>query len=345
MEKMFIHEGMKRLFSAILFVAILLASCNRETALQKYEKQLIEQGCNILVKNDTANWIVWWAPDSILYLQNLNNDKQVVLFSNVDSIRCDSMYNIYTQMNEIIWFADSVDVSDDSLALVFFPPSTPEFYEMVDNPCRLVSIAELKMISIAVPKYSEYHCIIRYPLWKGSDIYGDLDYVINTRLRHRLASQKASLLQYDSDCCIEMGQTKAEYLKEKMFIRGIKAIDEVFQRISKLTDNLNPIYSDLSDMFFNSALDQLNLYMNPDYIGSFPLLDLNSWIENVENITDDKVIYILLYGYGHNWSKAMMANKMLEDNDLFDLEKSLNDLDEALSDDIDELDTEFDFID
>ena len=326
---------MKKLFSAILFVAILLASCNNGTALQKYEKQLIEQGCNVLVKNDTANWIVWWTPDSILYLQNLNNDKQVVLFSNVDSIKCDSMYNIYTQRNEIIWFADSVDVSDDSLALVFFPPSTPEFYEMVDNPCRLVSIAELKMISIAEPEYSEYseyHCIIRYPLWKESDIYGDLDYVIDTRLQHRLKSQKASLLRYDSDYCIEIGQTKAPYLKEKMFIRGLKAIDEVCQRISKLTDNLNPIYSDLSDMFFNSALDQLNLYMNPDYIGSFSIPDLNSWIVNVENITDDKVRYILLYGYGHNWSKAMMVNKILEDNEWFDLEKNINDLDEALSD-------------
>ncbi len=331
------------LLSAVLLPA---AGC---TKIQKAEHLISEQGGTVVVKSDVVkdspgDYIVWWSKDSVLYYYTPSEDKTIVLYSQVDSIKADSIYNVASKQKERLWFADSVAVSYDNRALIFFPPGNdPLFWENVSNTCRLLSLRTLYFIPIDYPDDNSYFYNAEVPIAANSNVYSSSKYRVQTSDLHlSQESCKADLFFYDRDYRLELGKIELQKLQSKKFIRGVKAIEQVHNKLLDVAYDLNIRLNEFGYYFFRYALNELNRYMD----GKTPsnLLapyTLDDWIINVEGITERKIEYALTEGIKEKQNAEEITTLLLDDNGVIDnlikldedfdlLDKSFEDLDKAL---------------
>ena len=319
--------------------------------MQKKELQIIKQDGHILVKSDvvkdsSADYIVWWSKDSVLYYYTPLEDKTVVLYSSIDSIKADSIYNVASKQKECLWFADSVIVSSDSRALIFCPPGNdPLFWENVTNSCRLLSLQTLCFIPIDYPNGNSYFYYAESPIAENSNVFYSIKYGVHAIDLHlSRESSKADLFFYDRDYRLELGQIEYQRVKNQKFVRGLIGIEQVHYDLWEVAFQQNIRLNNFGHYFFRYALNELNKYMD----GNTPwnLLSpytLDDWLINVEGITERKIKYALTEGVKEKLTAEAIAILLLEDNKVVEsiikldedfelLDKALDDLDNAFED-------------
>ena len=341
---------MTNLYRILLLSAVILLTANC-TKMHKVERQVLEQGGTIVVKSNAANasktdYIIWWSADSVLYYYSPFEDKTIVLYSPIDSIKADSIYNVASKQKERLWFADSVAVSYDNSALIFFPPGNdPLFWENVTNSCRLLSLQTLCFIPIDYPNGNSYFYYAESPIAENSNVFYSIKYGVHAIDLHlSRESSKADLFFYDRDYRLELGKIEYQRVKNQKFVRGLIGIEQVHDKLWDVADQQYIRLNEFGHYFFRYALNELNIYMDGDT--PWNLLSpytLDDWLINVEGITERKIKYALTEGVKEKLTAEAITILLLEDNKVVEsiikldedfvlLDKALDDLDNAFED-------------
>lgn len=253
----------------IFIAAILLTACQKESALQQFEQKLVEQGCNVVTKDDVANWIVWWTPDSSLYFKDLGLNKQYTLYSVQDSVKTDSVnfVSFSGDINQplsiipnIIYDIDSISVTTDNNAIIIYPDPYSDIW-LSDNPCVLLALPSLKAVNINYQDsfinfintyYIDYSGIVGevkfYVNTTGDIDFGDDTLMVNV-IRGDYEYENLSIP------LIQLPKYFAFHYKSE-----ISEIANVCNLIVNLYSETNVSFKDLGDKFFVKATHELQNY-------------------------------------------------------------------------------------
>ena len=310
----------------------LLVSCNFADTRTELEKEVIESGGTIVMSTANCDKFIWWSSDSVLRVRDIQNNHLWVLFSLNDSIQQDSFYNVVTREKEIIWFADSIAITSDNLAIVLFPPSgAPEFWENVFNPCRLIYLSTLNIVPINYPEQENFSqntfvYTRTWPLWNESDLYAVMDYNLLTHFDDQYQilfmedriNCEIDIIRYYDDYYLEVAKTLLYDLDDSLYIRGLKAIDNLYRRLFLFVDEAN-IEHDFPDYFFTIAVTELNHYVESDTYHSLEIPTIEDFVTNIEKISDRKIRYVFKKAKSEGQTKRKIADSILERNDLTDI--------------------------
>lgn len=310
---------MKRFISfAHIVLCLLLLSCNKHsTALQKIAHELNKQKCTIVASNDTQEWIVWWSPDSILYFKDFKNNRQKMLYSEVnrydaDSISVLSMVGTRAttifEGKDIIYDIDSVSIALDNNALVIYQSFLSYNADFTDFPCYLLILPTLKLIEIKkTTKTNE--CICTHDLeLVNNKLYlkAELQYVITTNDSNIVFNLK-------NDCLVAIeNYLRTEVVEDGYEIDGVYTIMELpnlfvcnsreyLFHIAKVCDNLVCLYSktgvyfdNLEDDFFIESVNRLLKYSNGNYDNMSNNILCKQFIEDCILDIDESLLRVAL---------------------------------------------------
>lgn len=305
----------------IFIAAILLTACQKESALQQFEQKLVEQGCNVVTKDDVANWIVWWTPDSSLYFKDLGLNKQYTLYSVQDSVKIDSVnfVSFSGDINQplsiilnIIYDIDSISVTTDNNAIIIYPDPYSDIW-LSDNPCVLLALPSLKAVNINYQDsfinfintyYIDYSGIvgeIKFHVNTTGDIdFGDDTLMVNV-IRGDYEYENLSIP------LIQLPKYFAYHYKSE-----ISEIANVCNLIVDLYSETNVSFKDFEDKFFVKAVHELQNYSTSQNTSLENSSTDEFMNECIREIDDELIRLAFVHGKIFNVSTGEMVEFLLK---------------------------------